>query len=376
MSHYRTYRVVDGERIEGKLRPVFLRNGDHYLANMGIYADGAIYCWEWTDLDGLRRKLDEGRIATNLPDGGRASIHELASWRFTEPQVWVTTEELLGEVADTIEELNGRPDSTHRCLDAALKYVGSRQEADRIALRAAYEEIPEHRRVYALGDMDYRDAPLRVLAAEIGEVCDTYTTYELEDADDAEMRDGCLVIGERERQWAFDYFAGWESERRESARFDEREETASPTIVLNFGRPMYPQSHGLRNEYPAPFTYGGAAYPTVEHAYWALSVGDAGLRERVRAADSTRAARELAEQEPVREEWPQIRLAVMADLLRAKFDQHPELAEVLLATGDGRLFYSFGPTRFWSSDREGRNWVGRLLELVRSELRVRRMAML
>ncbi|MFB6578954.1 hypothetical protein ACFCYC_16350, partial [Streptomyces sp. NPDC056402] len=56
----------------------------------------------------------------------------------------------------------------------------------------------------------------------------------------------------------------------------------------------------------------------------------------------------------------------------AKFDQHPRLAEVLLATGEAAIVYtgiSEGP--FWRDEgpRGGRNWTGRLLELVRSELR-------
>ncbi|WP_067812516.1 NADAR family protein [Actinomadura kijaniata] len=365
----RTYRVVDGERIEGVLRPVFVRNGDYYLTNMAIFADGAIDCWGWTDLDGLRGKLESGWIATELEPDGRASVHHLASWRFAEPATAVSAEDLLGEVADVIEELNGRPTSAERCLEAVSRYLETRREEDRLALRAAYEAIPSHQRVYVLGDMDHRDVPLRLLVAGIGDVCDDYTTYELEYADDAMTRDGHLVVTEQVRQWALDYFAeyGVPGFRRR----EPRETTTSPTVVLNYGKPMYPESHGLRNEFPAPITVDGTTYPTVEHAYWALSTTDEALAERVRAGDSA-AARDLAAEGPSRPGWDDVRLAVMTELLRTKFDQHPDLADVLLATGDGRIHYASAPSPFWGTGEEGRNWIGRLLELVRSELQARR----
>ena len=81
---------------------------------------------------------------------------------------------LLGEVADEIDKLNGRPDSTGRCLLALDRYLQSRSEEDRAALSAAYEAIPEHLRLYALGDMDSKDWPLRVLVAGVGGHVETY----------------------------------------------------------------------------------------------------------------------------------------------------------------------------------------------------------
>ncbi|WP_320064344.1 hypothetical protein [Micromonospora sp. RTGN7] len=56
----------------------------------------------------------------------------------------------------------------------------------------------------------------------------------------------------------------------------------------------------------------------------------------------------------------------MAALLRDKFDRHPAMAQKLRETGDARLLYRDWGSRYWRSD--GANWLGRLLELVRSEL--------
>ncbi|GAA1784180.1 hypothetical protein GCM10009682_02950 [Luedemannella flava] len=65
----------------------------------------------------------------------------------------------------------------------------------------------------------------------------------------------------------------------------------------------------------------------------------------------------------------------MHALLRAKFDQHPRLADVLVATGDARIDYS-AHSAYWSGGPKGRNWLGRLLELVRSEIVAQRAGFL
>lgn len=83
-------------------------------------------------------------------------------------------------------------------------------------------------------------------------------------------------------------------------------------------------------------------------------------------------AGELAAKTARREGWDHIRLTVMTSLLRAKYDQHPELAQILLATGNSTLIYDDVNSAFWGDNGGcGRNWTGRLLELVRSDLHVR-----
>ncbi|HEY2793086.1 MAG TPA: hypothetical protein VGJ28_12040 [Micromonosporaceae bacterium] len=82
-SNRRTYRDVNGVRVEGTWRPVFIRNGSTYfLTDLLIYADGVIDCWEATDLAGLAEKLRTGSVAISVEDNGYASAHALASWRF------------------------------------------------------------------------------------------------------------------------------------------------------------------------------------------------------------------------------------------------------------------------------------------------------
>ncbi|GAA3952340.1 hypothetical protein GCM10023085_38580 [Actinomadura viridis] len=365
MRGKRTYRIVDGERIEGTWRPIFIQNLGYHLTDLLIFADGALWCWEWVDLDGLRAKLESGWIATTLEPGARASAHHLASWRFDEPRTAFTPETLLGEVADEIDRLNGRPDSTARCRLALDHYLETRAEADRRALRAAYLDIPEHLRTYALGDMDSKDGPLVALCTDIGEPLITYRSS------------GTVPAAtERTREHALAYFA--DRARAQEAYVPRRpadDPDTAPAGALHIperhypnGWPETPGPHVLQNEYPAPITIASVTYPTVHHAYWALSTINPEIRDRVRRAERPFDAGRLARDAPRVPGWPDARAAVMARLLRTKFRTHPELAEVLLATRDAPLHYG-GGSDYWAAHGEkGRNWMGRLLELVRSEL--------
>ncbi|MFD5142604.1 NADAR domain-containing protein [Streptomyces sp. NPDC058401] len=120
--------------------------------------------------------------------------------------------------------------------------------------------------------------------------------------------------------------------------------------------------HGLRNDYPTPVAVREIAYLSVADAYWTLSLA------RIWSSPGN-----LVDVVRDREGWEHARTAVMAGLLRAKYDRYPELAEILLATGDAHLLYEDSDSAFWGDDAgRGRNWTGRLLELVRAELHLRR----
>ncbi|WP_051969745.1 NADAR family protein [Kitasatospora azatica] len=186
------------------------------------------------------------------------------------------------------------------------------------------------------------------------------------------------MVTEAMHQSTLDYFT--ERQRHVEGRAsrvpaDGPETSRSSSIELHHvyrpkGSPAEAGVLALRNEYPAPLLVDGVRYPTVAHAYWALSTTDPEQRAAIRAAEDIFVARRAAEQAPRRPGWEQGRTAVMARLLRAKFAQHPELAPVLTATGDAALRYTDADSpQFWGqSGAQGRNWMGRLLELVRAEL--------
>ncbi|MFD4860678.1 DUF7638 domain-containing protein [Streptomyces atratus] len=360
-----TYRTADGVRIPGTWRHAFIRNGSYFLTDLFIYADGLIDCWGLVTIEEFEEKLRTGWVATTLPDGAEASAHGLAHWKFSEPRSRLTPELLVAEVRDTIDQLNRRPDSTGRCLAAVDAFLADRTVENRAAAHTAFLAIPVSQRRYALGDMDSKDWPLRVLVAGPGG-----QTYLPSDPPvSQEAYDRALAY--------FEERARWSTERHTRVPSDGPAAPHAPAVQLCHSYPTKPVADpgrlGLRNDYPASITVGEVVYPSVAHAYWALSAAQPDVCSAITAADTAAAARKLAAGAPRREGWEHVRAAVMTSLLRAKYDQHPELAEILLATDDATVIYDDMDSAFWGDNAgRGRNWTGRLLELVRSELHMQR----
>jgi uncharacterized protein (TIGR02996 family) len=90
----------------GKAVPAFIHNGDYFLSTIDVYADGAIYCWGFVDLQLFRGKLDEGWVVPRAEIGGALSIHDLGQARVTEAEWDNTPGDIEREVLDTLRELN------------------------------------------------------------------------------------------------------------------------------------------------------------------------------------------------------------------------------------------------------------------------------
>lgn len=75
----------------------------------------------------------------------------------------------------------------------------------------------------------------------------------------------------------------------------------------------------------------------------------------------------------LRPDWETVKVGIMEEIVRAKFTQHPELAEKLLETGDKILVEGnrWGDT-CWGVDTrtgQGENHLGKILMMIRDELR-------
>ncbi|MFJ3631700.1 NADAR domain-containing protein [Streptomyces sp. NPDC090112] len=374
--HGPTFRISDGERVDGAWCLVWRRHDlldEHFVEHLFVYADGLITCggYDATDLAGLERLLATGRLALDPPHARERPEEqpERPKWetRYPEPR---TDESFLAEVADEIRRLAGLPTAAERLQDAVLAHTEQPTPQRRLQLREAYLAVPAHQRVFLLGDMDRQDRPLPMLLTDLGDAVDG---------------DGPVATEEMHRH-ALDYLtdlteAVERARRSRAVRYaDDPPGLPVPPVAVDEavypgGRPTEPGLFTLRDDHDAPFTYEGRDYPTVSHAYWALSAADPADHDRIRVAATADRARELAGAAARRADWSGVRLAVMAGLLRAKFDQHPRLADVLLATGDAPILHiGTSEAPFWrdGGTRGGRNWSGRLLELVRSELRCAR----
>lgn len=131
-------------------------------------------------------------------------------------------------------------------------------------------------------------------------------------------------------------------------------------------------NHFLSNFHPAPVLLDGVEYPTVEHAYQAAKTFDTEQRKNfLQPFVTAGVAKQLGKHVTLRRDWnEQTRLTKMLHLLRQKF-KHEHLKEKLLATGEKDLIEgNHWNDTFWGECPVGigDNWLGRLLEQVRSEL--------
>ena len=121
---------------------------------------------------------------------------------------------------------------------------------------------------------------------------------------------------------------------------------------------------------------GGRVWATVEHFYQAQKFVDTPHEESIRCCQTPMLAKTRANtlaEEHRRQDWPTVKEAVMLEGLRAKFGQHPDLAERLLRSGDRALVEHTRNDAYWgdSGDGTGKNRLGHLLMQVRAEVQER-----
>ena len=119
-----------------------------------------------------------------------------------------------------------------------------------------------------------------------------------------------------------------------------------------------------------PFVIKNISYKTPVHYYQAERFSDPVTKQRIINAQTARIANQIANNNK------NLLLAraddntLMFNALRAKFSQHPDLATTLVATSPKRLINHSLEDSYWADggDGSGSNFLGKLLEQVRTEL--------
>lgn len=145
----------------------------------------------------------------------------------------------------------------------------------------------------------------------------------------------------------------------------------TPDRVRFYEHDFYP----LSNFSAFSMQWKGERFDTSEHVYhWEKFPGDAVLRAMIRNAPSAHEAFKLAEKNKHRistPNWPDARIEIMGQILRAKVAQHEYVKRKLLATGDRLLVEDSWRDDFWGwgPDRSGKNMLGAIWMEIRAELR-------
>ena len=103
-------------------------------------------------------------------------------------------------------------------------------------------------------------------------------------------------------------------------------------IIDNFKEEYY----FLSNFYETPVYYNGLTYRSSEVAFQAQKTLDNNTRKKFINLDP-HPSKELGNKIKLRDNWNDLKAGIMAEVVHAKFTQHPELVEKLLKTEDAIL---------------------------------------
>lgn len=144
--------------------------------------------------------------------------------------------------------------------------------------------------------------------------------------------------------------------------------------VIRFHATLKNDYKPLSNFHKAEITIDDVAYPTVEHYYQCAKFLETApeYAERIRTTANPALIKNMGRTTKVesRDDWESVHMDVMRKALAAKFEQHPDLAELLRSTGTATLEEESPTDAFWGigADGKGTNHLGLLLAELREDL--------
>ena len=124
----------------------------------------------------------------------------------------------------------------------------------------------------------------------------------------------------------------------------------------------------LSNFYNCDIVYEGISYKSAEAAFQAQKCTDKKKKLEF-STMSPGQAKKLGKEVELRKDWEDVKVDIMKSVVKAKFDQHIELQEQLVATGNRCLIeVNVWHDKFWGvSGGKGKNMLGRILMDLRKE---------
>lgn len=128
---------------------------------------------------------------------------------------------------------------------------------------------------------------------------------------------------------------------------------------------------------PYPIELDGEVWKSTEHYYQfrKFERSDPAYAQRIKEAPTPRDAKILSLQNNnYSKDWDSMKVDLLKEAVRRKFESYPKLEELLLSTGEEELIEANQDDCFWGEgkDGSGKNMMGRILMEVRTYLRDKR----
>lgn len=167
-EHKRTPHDTFPHKTDGKSMNLFYKIKDEYhLVQVNIFSDQTISLNRLEQpieltLPELEELIAQGTIVTEVPSSSKVHIYGLGSFTIKDTSYAADINQKLSEIRDIIRALNGEPDSIQLCRLAYKQYIDNPTSANKEQLKIAYENIPDHNKMY-VGDMDTKDIEVRMI---------------------------------------------------------------------------------------------------------------------------------------------------------------------------------------------------------------------
>ncbi len=119
--------------------------------------------------------------------------------------------------------------------------------------------------------------------------------------------------------------------------------------------------------------WNGKDWMTSEHAYQASKFIDEDIITEIKEARSSHDSKKIAEKysDKKREDWADVKLSLMEEIVRAKASQHQYIQKKLLETGNIELIEDSPKDSFWGwgPEKTGENHLGKIWMKIREELK-------
>ncbi|OGD67703.1 hypothetical protein A2442_03975 [Candidatus Campbellbacteria bacterium RIFOXYC2_FULL_35_25] len=116
----------------------------------------------------------------------------------------------------------------------------------------------------------------------------------------------------------------------------------------------------------------GSLWMTLEHAYQSAKFTDENIINEIKNARSSYDSKKIAQKYPdkVKNDWEDLKLSIMEEIIRAKLEQHPYIQEKLLQTEEREIIEDSHKDAFWGwgPNKDGENHLGKLWMKLRSEI--------
>ncbi|NNV57825.1 DUF7638 domain-containing protein [Limnovirga soli] len=183
------------EKVNGQSINLFYKTtANFHLIKVNLFADGTLQLSRLENpidlsIEEFEKLIIENNLVTEIPIGSTVYIYGLGEFSIKKMFYNANIQDKLLEIKDIQRQLKGEPTTIEICRQAHEKYLKNPTLENKEQLRVAYENVPDHQKIY-VGDMDTKDIEVRmiiygeqeiqnwshyILAKEMGEELPTIT---------------------------------------------------------------------------------------------------------------------------------------------------------------------------------------------------------